>query len=114
MKKESYDDNLAIKEQNAVMESYRKNGFVLNEKDEIGLHMFFSPYKVPKGLTKLQVRQKINSYFGGKKKPTNLADIFGHRLEMFIDGEFRLGASFGGNVPKNSKEFHKLLKKLIL
>ena len=110
MKKELFDD-FGDKEQNAIMESYKKRGFVLNAKDEEGLHMFFSPKQVPKGLTKLQVRRSINAYFKGKTKH-KLSDLFGHRLEIFIDGKFRLGASFGGEAPKNSKEFHKLLKEL--
>lgn len=105
-------DIFGIKEQNDVMESYKKKGFVLNAKDEQGLHMFFSPKCVPKGLTKLQVRRSINAYFKGKTK-SKLSDLFGHRLEIFIDGKFRLGASFGGESPKNSKDFHKLLKELI-
>ena len=82
MKKESYDDDLALKEQNTVMESYKKQGFVLNAKDEQGLHMFFSPKCVPNGLTKLQVRRSINAYFKGKTKH-KLSDLFGHRGREF-------------------------------
>jgi hypothetical protein len=37
----------------------------------------------------------------------------GHRLEIFIDGKFQLGASFGGEEPKCSYDLHELLKKLI-
>jgi hypothetical protein len=105
-------DIFGDKKQNAIMKSYKNKGFVLNDKDEEGLHMFFSPKCVPKGLTKLQVRRNINAYFKGKTKH-KLSDYFGHRLEIFIDGKFRLGASFGGEAPKNPREFHKLLKELI-
>jgi len=105
-------DIFGEKEQNAVMKSYKKKGFVLNAKDEEGLHMFFSPTQIPKGLSKLQVRRSINAYFKGKTKH-KLSDFFGHRIEIFIDGKFRLGSSFGGKAPKNSKEFHKLLKELL-
>jgi hypothetical protein len=111
MKKESFDD-FGDKEQKIIMDTYKKKGFVLNARDEQGLHMFFSPKCVPRGLTKLQVRRNINAYFKGKMK-SKLSDWFGHRLEIFIDGKFRLGASFGGEAPTNSKEFHKLLKELI-
>ena len=104
-------DVFGVKEQNAIMESYKALGFVLNAKDEEGLHMFFSPKQVPKGLSKSYIRRCINTYFKGKTK-YKLSDFFGHRIEIFIDGKFRLGASFGGEAPKNSKEFHKLLKEI--
>ena len=61
-------DIFGDKKQNAIMKSYKNKGFVLNDKDEEGLHMFFSPKCVPKGLTKLQVRRNINAYFKGKTK----------------------------------------------
>ncbi len=47
-------------EQNKVMARYRRLGAVRNRLDEGALHMFFSPWKVPKGLTSAQVRECIS------------------------------------------------------
>jgi hypothetical protein len=45
--------------QERVMANYKKRGFVRTKADQEGLHMFFSPYRVPKGLTKAEVRTCI-------------------------------------------------------
>lgn len=42
------------KEQKAVMDGYKKS-MNLSEDDEWRLHMFFSPYRVPEGMTKGEV-----------------------------------------------------------
>jgi hypothetical protein len=107
----NFDDG--SKEQEKVMNSYKKRGFVKTKQDEDSLHMAFSPNRVPKGLTKLQVRRRINKYLKEGNKNT-LKNIVGNRLEVFVNGQFRLGATFGGKVPVNRKSFHKLLKNLFI
>lgn len=103
--------NGLIDSQTRVMNAYKSRGFVTNKRDEEGLHMAFSPNRVPTGLSKLQVRRKINAYFAGKIQPYNLFKE--NRLVICINGAFVLGASFKGNIPKNSKELHSLLGDLL-
>ncbi len=52
-------DDFGEAEQNSVMNSYRKNGSVRSQEDAEALHMFFSSFKVPRGLTKSEVRKCI-------------------------------------------------------
>lgn len=98
--------------QEKIIHSYKSKGFIKNKKDEEGLHLFHSPYEVPGSLTKLQVRRRINYYFKHGPK-IKLSDLFGNRVEVFVNGKFRLGADFGGKAPDNSKELLKLLKTLL-
>jgi hypothetical protein len=46
----------ALNAQDKVMGGYRKRGAVRNQREANKLHMFFSPIKVPKGLTNMEVR----------------------------------------------------------
>jgi hypothetical protein len=48
------DEDALLKAQNAVVEDYVKRGLILME-DMQKVHMFFSPYRVPIGLTKKQL-----------------------------------------------------------
>lgn len=103
----SFDENGDAEKK--VMESYRKRGFVTSEQDEADLHQSFSPYKVPRGLTKLQIRRRINKFVrNGRKLDASL--LIANRLEVRINGKFVLGASFGGNVPQNSRQLKQLLR----
>lgn len=98
------------------MIGYINKGFVKSERDKEGLHMSFSPYQVPRGLTSLQIRRRINGYFNGKKTKENgraLDILTSNRLEMFINGKFILGSSFRGPIPKDSKGLKKLLKDIV-
>ena len=101
-----------LPEQDQVMNEYKKLGYVLNKHDEEGLHMSFSPMRVARGLSRLQVRRRINKYFkhGNKGTPSVFSD---NRMNIFINDRFVSGTSFSGKVPQNPKEFVKLLKDVI-
>lgn len=46
--------------QDSVMQDYKTSGVFRNEDDEGALHMFFSPYRIPDGLTDEEVRVCID------------------------------------------------------
>lgn len=50
----AFDEDALLKAQNAVVEDYVKRGLI-EEKDTWNVHMFFSPYRVPIGLSKKQL-----------------------------------------------------------
>lgn len=92
------------------MARYKKLGYVKDARDEEGLHMSFSPYVVPKGLSRLQVRRRINRYFRVKQKPLLLRNLFGHRISIFMDGKFFSAISVKSNVTKNKKAWKAFVK----
>jgi hypothetical protein len=104
-------EDFGLTEQEAVMETYKQKGFVLTEEDEQGLHMSFSPYRVKKGLTKLQVRRRINKYFrdADKPKPFDVLD----RVEVRWNGHMIFGVTMKFPRPENSRQLNKLLKLLV-
>ncbi len=112
MKKYTKEEKqFGLPEQDQVMNKYKTLGFVKDKRDEQGLHMAFSPQRVPTGLTKLQVRRRIEKYY---RYTRDIEDIFGnHRMTILMDGKFFSGTSFSGKVPENSKQFLKLLKELV-
>ncbi len=55
--------NEALKDdQDEVMNHYKRKGAVVTPADEEALHMFFSPTRVPKGMTRDEVREVIELY----------------------------------------------------
>lgn len=96
----------------AVMENYFKKGFVLNESDKENLHMSFSPYVVAKGLTRLQIRRRINKYkkHGNTQK---ISDVFSNVVELTFNGKTLMRASISCPCPQNHNQLTKLLKNLI-
>lgn len=57
-----YDFDEASRDQEAVMNSYRAAGVFKDESETGILHLFFSPVRVPRGLTKTMVRVCILLY----------------------------------------------------
>ena len=49
-----FDEDALLKAQEAVVSDYVTRGLI-QEKDIWNVHMFFSPYRVPIGLTKIQL-----------------------------------------------------------
>lgn len=98
-------------QQDRIMASYVRKGYVTTPDEEKALHMSFSPYRVPRGLTKRQVRLRIARYNKGKNKlkPNPALE---NRLEIYINGGYILGASFTGEVPNTHRKLRSLLKKL--
>lgn len=94
-----------------IMNNYRTLGFVKNNKDEEGLHMYYSPYKVPENLTKIGVRRAINKYFKSGSK--NKIPLFPNRITILFNDKPILGASINADMPKNHKELVKLIKMII-
>lgn len=108
------DDSLTLseREDNQIMDNYRDLSFVKDNRDEEGLHMYYSPYKVPTNLTKLQVRRAINKYFkSGSKIQFNVLNV--NRLSILFNGELILGADVTLERPKDDKEMKKLIKTLL-
>ena len=103
-------------DQDAVMKKYRTLGFVRDNRDEEGLHMSFSPYRVAKGLTKLQVRRRINKYFATKDTRNPLEEIkkaLGHRITILMDGRFFSGISVNSDVTRTNKTWLKFIREYL-
>lgn len=112
MKSFTEQENQLITEDDKIIQSYYKRGFLKSKQDEEDLHMAYSPYRVPKGLTGLQIRRKINKFIkNGRKSPSY--DLTFNRLEVTINGKLRLGATFTGQVPVTKQQFRKLLKSVM-
>ena len=99
-------------ENNKPLLSYFNRGF-FKTKDEVGdLHQSFSPYRVPRGLTKLQVRRRINKFVkGGRKLDSSL--LMTNRVSIFFNDNLILGASITSKRPENSRQINKLLRGLL-
>lgn len=93
-----------------IKASYRKRGFVKSAQDEADLHMSFSPNRVPRGLTKLQIRRRINKFVRNGRKLKPISEVVGNRMNIFINDKFVAGVSFGGKVPQNSRQLKRLIR----
>ena len=101
-----------MQKQNLIMNRYKKLGYITNPHDEEGLHMFYSPYKIPEGLTKSKVRRAIDSYYkNGNKNEDSYFNS--NRLSIFFNKDLILGASIVADRPNNSRELNKLLRSII-
>lgn len=98
--------------QNPTLYRYVKRGFVETEQDASNLHQYHSPYRIPKGLTKLQIRRRIN-HFRKHGNTLTIKEILGYRVSLLVDGRLLLGASFRGKKPEDNKGLRKLLKNLL-
>lgn len=108
------NDDFGQIEQQEVIDSYKKRGFIKNKNDEQSLHMAYSPYKIPKNLSRQKIRYEINNYLkNGCKYPHSLGYLLGNRVEIIINGKVMLSASTTLPIPNNSNELHELLKNLI-
>lgn len=58
--KYNYSEARAQTAHDAVMATYRRKRYVKNEMEANELHMWFSGYRVPRGLTKLEVRMCLD------------------------------------------------------
>lgn len=99
--------------QEDVMALYRQKGFVKSLDEEQSLHMSFSPYRVPTGLSKASVRRRINDYKAGRRKAPSLKSVLGHRLTIHLDGKFFAGISVKNDVTKTPKSWLKFLKEYV-
>jgi len=99
-------------ESNKPLLSYFNRGF-FQTKEEVGeLHSSFSPYRIPRGLTKLQVRRRINKFVkGGRKLDSSL--LLTNRVSLLFNNDLILGASITSERPKNSRQMNKLLRDLL-
>ncbi len=97
--------------QEKVMDSYWKKGYILDKQGEDALHMSFSPYRVPKGLSKHQVIAKIAYY--KKYGKDNSKYIFTNRMSIYFNDKFSVGLSFVGKVPDSHRKMKNFLKKFI-
>lgn len=103
----------SLAEQDAIMNKYKALGYVKDSRDEQGLHMSFSPYRVPKRLTKLQVRRRINKYWKhGNPKPLELLTQ-ANTLSLTINGKQIVRASFVGKVPDSHRKLQNLVRALM-
>jgi hypothetical protein len=69
-------------EQKAVMESYRKREFVRFPFEENALNKFFSPNRVPKGLTRRMVRECIDNQPLREWCSQEYLRLFGDRIRL--------------------------------
>lgn len=97
---------------NKPLFSYFKRGY-FKTKDDVGdLHQAFSPYVVPRGLTKLQVRRRINKFVrNGRKLDDTLFNT--NRVSILFNDTLILGASVKCERPKDSRQMNKLLRGLL-
>lgn len=99
-------------ESNKPLFSYFNRGF-FKTKDEVGdLHQSFSPYKVPHGLTKLQVRRRVIK-FAREGRPLNDSLLHTNRITLLFNGALILGASTTAKRPESSRQMNKLLRDLL-
>lgn len=91
---------------------YRRLGWVKNEKEEQELHQAFSPFRVPAGLTRLQVRRKIG-HFRREGNPSAMEVLFGNSIQVIINGKQVIRGTFGGNAPTTRSGLHKVLRDLV-
>jgi hypothetical protein len=113
-----FDEERMFTEEQKVKDTYHKKGFLKSKQDENDLHMAFSPNKIPKGLTKLQIRRKINKFIKNGRKAENpfFSVVNGVlvpktiRAEVLVNGRLMMGASIVGKVPNNSRQLRRLLK----
>ena len=78
--------------QEKVMDGYRKRGAVKNSNDERMLHMFFSPSRVPKGMTNAEVGECLANY--ALRSAGNKVSLLPTRLrpvKRMTRGQFKLG-----------------------
>ena len=99
-----------IKE-NPVLFGYLRKGFFQTEQDIDNLHQFHSPFIVPKGLTKLQIRRRINNF---RKNGNPNQDPFAktHRVNISVDGKF-LSSTIYNKPITNNRQYIAFLKELI-
>lgn len=111
MSKYGFDEDAMLKEQDAVMASYAKR-FALTQDDQNKLHQAHSPRRVPRGLSGLQVRRRINRFkkYGSKFK---LEDFLGHRVELRWDDKLVMGISLKHKRPENRRQIRKLLRDIL-
>ena len=77
------------------------------------LHLAYSPYRVPRGLTELQIRRKINKFVkNGKQVDSSL--LRANRLTILFNGEQILGADITVKKPENRREMNKMLRDLLM
>lgn len=98
------------RKQAKVKASYLKRGLVKDENDYMELHRAFSPYKVPRGLTKHQIRGKIAAFQSGRTKKFPL---IANRISIVVNGKVMAGGSFVKDVPKNHRQLQNLLKAML-
>lgn len=98
--------------QEKVMTTYRNKGFVLTKEDEQALHMSYSPFRVPRGLTKIQIRRRINHYLKHGDQKT-LKDFLGVRYALTFNGKEVISGNYVGEIPHNTRETKKFLKNLL-
>lgn len=100
--------------QKSTIDHYYKKGYLKNGAEEIDLKRSFYPFIVPKGLTKLQIRRRINKIRKYGSPDIAVKELLGNRLEILINGKFILGANFKGDVPDSKIGLKKLLNELLL
>lgn len=103
------------KAQEKVMTTYKNKGYVRDKIDEEALHRAFSPNRVPRGLTKLQVSRRIsigNGKIPRKDMAALISELIFHRIEVRINGVTVLGACFCGKIPKTKKALKDLIKAI--
>lgn len=99
--------------ENPVLLSYLKRGFFKAQHDMDYLHLAYSPYRVPRGLTELQIRRKINKFVkNGKQVDSSL--LRANRLTILFNGEQILGADITVKKPENRREMNKMLRDLLM
>lgn len=97
---------------NEPLLSYFKRGYFQSKSDVQDLHSSYSPYRVPRGLTKLQVRRRINKFVrNGRQLDDTLFNT--NRVSILFNDTLILGASVKCERPKNSRQMNKLLRGLL-
>ena len=87
------------------MDGYKQRSAVVTDADEEGLHMFFSPYRVPEGLTNAEVRRCIELYpkkkaYEKKASATIEASVRKNLIELLKESRWRKAVrDFWGDVP---------------
>lgn len=98
--------------ENPVLVAYIRQGKLKSQEDITQLHRSYSPYRVPRGLTGLQIRRRINKFVnGGCKLDSSFMNT--NRVSLLFNGTMILGASTTAKRPENSRQMNKLLRDLL-
>lgn len=88
--------------------SYIKSGFLKDEQDATQLHRALNPYRIKRGMTKLQIRRKINNFIkNGEKFDYNINSV-----EVRINGKIMIHGSFIGKVPDTKRKIINFLNRI--
>lgn len=97
---------------NKPLLSYFNRGYFKTRNEVNNLHSSFSPYRIPRGLTKLQVRRRLNNFVkNGCVLDASLMNA--NRVTLLFNNDIILGTSTTAKRPQTTRQMNKLLRGLM-